>query len=375
MENFNYHRPATVNAAAALLKKAKGGNFMSGGMTLLPTMKQGLASPSDIIDLAASRAFPASPSANAVVIKAGTTHQDVATSAAVKKAIPALAELAGNIGGVHVRHRGTIGGSIANNDPAADYPSACLGLGATVVTNKRKIPADDFFTGMFQTALKDDEIVTAVRFPVPKKSGHMKFPNPASRYAMVGVFVAQGARRHSARRGDRRRPQGVPGAGNGNGAGQELCGLGRCRNFASRPRASTATCTPPPNTAPISSASWRAGRWKRRSKIHTARRTRGLSLAGFLLPRGIMTALPTSIDETAVLLKANGYVAGRDLATVVFLALNMGRPLFLEGEAGVGKTEIAKVLAEGLGRKLIRLQCYEGSTSIRPSMSGTIRPR
>ncbi len=104
-----------------------------------------------------------------------------------------MAELAGKIGGVHVRHKGTIGGSVANNDPAADYPSACLGLGATIVTNKRKIPADAFFTGMFQTALKDGEIITEVSFPIPKKSGHMKFPNPASRYALVGVFVAQGS--------------------------------------------------------------------------------------------------------------------------------------------------------------------------------------
>ncbi len=151
-------------------------------------------------------------------------------SAAVKKAIPALAELAGKIGGVHVRHSGTIGGSIANNDPAADYPSACLGLGATIVTNKRKIPADAFFTGMFQTALKDGEIITAVEFPIPKKSGYVKFPNPASRYAMVGVFVAQASRRQGARGGDGRRAQGVPGAGDGSGAGEEFRGLGACRH-------------------------------------------------------------------------------------------------------------------------------------------------
>jgi aerobic carbon-monoxide dehydrogenase medium subunit len=194
MENFNYHRPATVNAAAALLKKSKGGSYLAGGHTLLPTMKQGLASPSDIIDLTAIKGFSGiTVTKSAVVIKAGTAHMDVVTSAAVKKAIPALSEMAGKIGDVHVRQKGTIGGSIANNDPAADYPSACLGLGATIVTNKRKIPADAFFTGMFQTALKDGEIITEVSFPIPKKSSHMKFPNPASRYSLVGVFLSQGA--------------------------------------------------------------------------------------------------------------------------------------------------------------------------------------
>jgi aerobic carbon-monoxide dehydrogenase medium subunit len=192
MENFNYHRPATVNAAVALLKKSKDGSYMAGGHTLLPTMKQGLAKPTDIIDLTAIKGFSGiAVSKSAVVIKAGTTHMEVATSAAVKKAIPALWEMAGKIGGVHVRNRGTIGGSIANNDPAADYPSACVGLGATIITDKRKIAADSFFTGMFQTALKAGEIITAVSFPIPKKSSHMKFPNPASRYALTGVFVSQ----------------------------------------------------------------------------------------------------------------------------------------------------------------------------------------
>jgi aerobic carbon-monoxide dehydrogenase medium subunit len=195
MENFNYHRPATVAAAAALLKKSKDGSYMAGGHTLLPTVKQGLAAPTDIIDLTAIKGFSGiTVTKTAVVIKAGTTHMEVATSAAVKKAIPALWEMAGKIGGVHVRHRGTIGGSIANSDPAADYPSACLGLGATIVTNKRKIAADSFFTGMFQTALKDGEIITEVSFPIPKKSSHQKFPNPASRYALVGVFMSQDAK-------------------------------------------------------------------------------------------------------------------------------------------------------------------------------------
>lgn len=192
MENFNYHRPATVTAAVALLKKSKDGKFLAGGHTLLPTMKQGLAAPKDVIDLTAIKGFSGiKVSKAAVTIKAGTTHQEVATSKEIKKAIPALAEMAGKIGGVHVRHKGTIGGSVANSDPAADYPSACLGLGATIETNKRKIPADKFFTGMFETALKKDEVITAVHFPIPKKAAHQKFPNPASRYAMVGVFVSQ----------------------------------------------------------------------------------------------------------------------------------------------------------------------------------------
>ena len=195
MENFNYHRPATTIAAAAMLKKAKDGKYLAGGHTLIPTMKQGLATPTDVIDLTAIKNFSGiKVSKTMVTIKAGTTHQDVATSKEVKKAIPALAEMVGKIGGVHVRHKGTIGGSIANNDPAADYPSACLGLGATIETNKRKIDADKFFTGMFETALKKDEIITAVHFPIPKKAAHQKFPNPASRYAMVGVFVSQDAK-------------------------------------------------------------------------------------------------------------------------------------------------------------------------------------
>lgn len=192
MENFNYHRPATTTAAAAMLKKAKDGKYMGGGHTLIPTMKQGLAAPTDIIDLTAIKGFSGiKVSKTVVTIKAGTTHMEVASSKEIKKAIPALAEMAGKIGGVHVRHKGTIGGSVANNDPAADYPSACLGLGATIETNKRKIEADKFFVGMFETALKAGEIITAVHFPVPKKAAHFKFPNPASRYALTGVFLSQ----------------------------------------------------------------------------------------------------------------------------------------------------------------------------------------
>ncbi|WP_119391131.1 FAD binding domain-containing protein [Taklimakanibacter lacteus] len=191
MDNFNYHRPSKPADAAKAMKKAKDGKFMSGGMTLLPTMKQGLASPTDIIDLGGLKNSGVTAAAAKVVVKAGTVHADVASDKGVKKAIPALAKLASGIGDPHVRNRGTIGGSIANNDPAADYPAAVVGLGATVQTSARKIPGDKFFTGMFETALKSDEIVSAVEFPVPKRAAYVKFPNPASRYAMVGVMVAE----------------------------------------------------------------------------------------------------------------------------------------------------------------------------------------
>ncbi len=190
MENFNYHRPASIDDAVKALKGAADAKVMSGGMTLIPALKHGLAHPTDIIDLGGLKNAGVSVGAT-VVIKAGTTHAEVAGNADLRKAIPGLAALAGGIGDPHVRHKGTIGGSIANNDPAADYPSACLGLGATIHTNSRKIAADDFFTGMFSTALDDGEVVTAVEFPIPKTCGYAKFPNPASLYAMVGVFAAQ----------------------------------------------------------------------------------------------------------------------------------------------------------------------------------------
>ena len=191
MENFIYHRPAKVADAVKAMKKTKDGKFMSGGMTLLPTMKQGLAEPTDVIDLSGLNSTGVKVGAKSVTIQAGTTHAEVAASKELRKAIPGLATLAGGIGDPHVRHKGTVGGSIANNDPAADYPSACLALGATIHTSERKTPADKFFTGMFSTALKPSEIITAVEFPLAKKCGYAKFPNPASLYAMVGVFVAQ----------------------------------------------------------------------------------------------------------------------------------------------------------------------------------------
>src|SRR5688500_17276410 len=171
MKEFNYHRPTKAAEAVSLIKKARNGKLMSGGMTLIPTMKQGLASPSDIIDLGGVKNSGITATAGKVSIKAGTTHTQVAESDALKKTLPALATVAGGIGDPHVRNKGTIGGSIANNDPAADYPAAVVGLGATVITNGRKIAGDKFFTGMFTTALKREEIVTAVEFPVPQRWG------------------------------------------------------------------------------------------------------------------------------------------------------------------------------------------------------------
>ncbi len=180
-------------------------SWSPGGMTLIPTLKLRLAKPSQLIDLGAIPSLKGiSEEGDAVVIGAMTRHADVNRSAVVKRAIPALAALAGMIGDPAVRNRGTIGGSIANNDPAADYPAAVVALNATVRTNKREIAADNFFTGLFETALGEGEIVTAVRFPKVAQANYQKFKNPASRYAIVGVFVAQDPGR-GAGRGDRRR--------------------------------------------------------------------------------------------------------------------------------------------------------------------------
>ena len=194
MYDFAYHRPKTVADAVKMLKGAADGKLMAGGQTLIPTLKQRLARPSDVVDLGAIAELRGiKADSGKVVIGALTPHGDVASSAEVKKAIAALAHLADVIGDPQVRNRGTIGGSLANNDPNADYPAAVLALGATVHTNERTIAADAFFKGMFETALKPGEIITAVSFPVPQKAGYAKFPNPASRYAMVGVMVAKSA--------------------------------------------------------------------------------------------------------------------------------------------------------------------------------------
>jgi aerobic carbon-monoxide dehydrogenase medium subunit len=192
MYETTYHRPSSVDEAAALFAKGSESKYLAGGHTLIPVMKQRLASPSDVIDLAKIKELVGiEPSGDGIVIKAATTHYDVAQSGIVKKAIPALAYLASLIGDPAVRHRGTIGGSIANNDPAADYPAALVALDATVKTNKRNIKTGDFFKGLFTTALEDGEIITAVSFPVTDKAGYAKFPHPASRFALTGVFVAK----------------------------------------------------------------------------------------------------------------------------------------------------------------------------------------
>src|SRR5882724_2189686 len=192
MYETTYHRPSSVDEAAALFAKGSESKYLAGGHTLIPVMKQRLASPSDVIDLGKIKELVGIElSADALTIKAATTYFDILQSADAKKAIPAIVHLTSMLGDPQVRYRGTIGGSIANNDPAADFPAAVLALGATVKTNKRSIPADDFFKGLFATALDDGEIITAVSFPIPAKAGYAKFPHPASRFALTGVFVAR----------------------------------------------------------------------------------------------------------------------------------------------------------------------------------------
>jgi carbon-monoxide dehydrogenase medium subunit len=192
MYEFTYHQPASLEEAGKLLGGADDAKLVAGGMTLIPTLKQRLAQPSDLVDLGTLKGLAGiTQEGDAIVIGAMTRHVDVNRSALVKREIPALAELAGLIGDPAVRNRGTIGGSISNNDPAADYPAALVALGATVRTTKRELAAEKFFTGMFDTALEPGEIVTAVKFPKPEKAAYQKFRNPASRYAIVGVFVAR----------------------------------------------------------------------------------------------------------------------------------------------------------------------------------------
>ena len=205
MQAFNYQSPASVADAARAA--AAGAKLIAGGQSLLPSMKLGLAAPEALADLGAIAELKGiTVAGGSVKIGAMTTHAAVAASKEVQQAIPALAALAGNIGDRQVRNRGTIGGSLANNDPAACYPAAVLGLGATIHTNTRTIAADDFFKGMFETALADGELITAVSFPVPEKAGWQKFKQPASRFSIVGVFVSKG-------------PQGVRVAVTGAGAG------------------------------------------------------------------------------------------------------------------------------------------------------------
>ena len=192
MYNFNYHKPTSISDAVKLFEAADDAVYLAGGHTLLPSMKQRLRAPSDVIDLSAMPGMTEiAEEPGMLVIGALVTHDSVASSAVVSRAIPALNHLAAGIGDAQVRNRGTIGGSIANSDPAADYPAAVLGLGAVVRTNQREIPGDDFFTGMFETALTEGELVTAIAFPIVERAAYEKFPNPASRYATVGVFISQ----------------------------------------------------------------------------------------------------------------------------------------------------------------------------------------
>lgn len=192
MYSTNYHRASSVADAVKLLEQADDGKLVSGGMTLIPAMKTRLAAPSDLVDLRhVAELKGVTIAGGKVTIGAGTTHAEVAAHAELRSVCHAICDLASHIGDPHVRHMGTIGGSIANNDPAADYPAAMLALGAVIVTDRREIAAEQFFTGLFETALEDNEIVTAVTFTSPDKCGYAKFPNPASRYAMTGVFVAK----------------------------------------------------------------------------------------------------------------------------------------------------------------------------------------
>jgi carbon-monoxide dehydrogenase medium subunit len=192
MYETSYHRPSSVDEAAALFAKGSDSKYLAGGHTLIPVMKQRLAAPSDVIDLARIKDLVGiEATADTLTIKAATTYFEIMQSADVKKSIPAIAYLTSVLGDPAVRHRGTIGGSIANNDPAADYPAALLALGATVKTNKRSILVDDFFKGLFTTALEDGEIITQVTFPVPAKAGYAKMRHPASRFALTAVFVAR----------------------------------------------------------------------------------------------------------------------------------------------------------------------------------------
>jgi|TARA_Y100000310_G_scaffold17746_1_gene17529 carbon-monoxide dehydrogenase medium subunit len=190
MYSFNYHKPDNIQTAREMMRSAEDGIYLAGGQTLIPVMKQRLSAPTDLIDLSGIGALTDIAVANGqVTVGALTNHAQVAISTHVKDAIPALADLAAGIGDAQVRNRGTLGGSIANNDPAADYPAALLGLGALVQTDQRQIAADDFFVGLFETRLEEGEIVTSVSFPVPDMAAYLKFPNPASRYATVGVFI------------------------------------------------------------------------------------------------------------------------------------------------------------------------------------------
>ena len=191
MYQFNYHKPNTLEEAAQLFNGADDGIYLAGGHTLIPTMKQRLAAPTDVIDLAGVAALTGiEVTGNMLTVGAFTCHDEVANSSVIEEFLPVLAALAGEIGDGQVRNRGTLGGSVANSDPAADYPAAVIGLGATIHTATRDIPGDEYFKDLFETALQPGEIITSIEFPIPTRASYRKFPNPASRYAVVGVLVA-----------------------------------------------------------------------------------------------------------------------------------------------------------------------------------------
>ncbi len=193
MNDFTYHAPTSMDEALGALRGTEGGKVIAGGQSLLPIMKLNLAMPSDLVSLAGLPGLAdITDNGDSVEVGAMCTHAQVAGSATVQGRIPALAALAVGIGDPQVRNAGTIGGSVAHNDPAADYPAACVALGATIVTDRREISSDDFFQGMFMTPLEEDEVITAVRFPVPARAAYAKFANPASKYAIAGVMVADG---------------------------------------------------------------------------------------------------------------------------------------------------------------------------------------
>ncbi len=249
MQDFEFHRAENVAAAVTAQKRAREGKYLAGGQSLIPVMKLGLAAPSDLVSLAGLKELKGiRKEGKDLVVGAGATHAEVAESEEVRSAIPALADLAAHIGDPQVRNRGTLGGSLAHDDPSADYPAAVLALGATIQTDRRTIPADAFFTGIFQTALAADEIVVAVRFPVPEKAAYQKFPHPASRFALVGVFVAKG-------------PAGVRVAVTGTGGGafrsKELEGA-LAKRFAADALASVAVPSGGFTSDPFGSAEYRA---------------------------------------------------------------------------------------------------------------------
>ncbi len=193
MRDFAFHRPSSVADAVTIARQRPEAKYLAGGQSLIPVMKLGMAAPSDVValgGLAELRGLRVE--AGQLVVGAGTTHAEVAVAEPVRATVPGLAELAAHVGDAQVRNRGTLGGSLAHDDPAADYPAAVLALAATVITDRRTVAADAFFQGMYATALEPDELITAVRFPVPERAAYARFSHPASRFALVGVFVARG---------------------------------------------------------------------------------------------------------------------------------------------------------------------------------------